>query len=109
MARTSVTLVEEDDGKSLDLRVGESIGLRLHENASTGYRWAFEARDEAAVDVLEEGYAGRPSAVGSGGFVQWTLHARAPGTTHIKLKLWRVWQGDSSVRKRFELTLNIRP
>jgi inhibitor of cysteine peptidase len=105
----ATTLSEADDGESLPLKVGDCVTLRLHENASTGYRWVFDGFDANAIDAREDGYAAGAGSVGSGGDVQWTLQAKSAGTAHVKLKLWRAWEGEASVRKRFAVTLMIRP
>jgi inhibitor of cysteine peptidase len=109
MAQAVAIFTEADNGKSVELRVGDSVALRLYENAATGYRWSFEQLDPAAVDAREDGYTRQSDAIGSGGDMQWTLEAKAPATTQVKLKLWRSWEGDASVQKRFALTLRIRP
>ena len=109
MAPSSVSLTELDDGKTIGARMGDRIELRLRENASTGHRWSFEELDEAVLEASEGEFAGPTQAVGSGGEVRWILHARAPGTAPVKLKLWRRWEGDRSVQKRFAVTLKIRP
>ena len=109
MPQPSTALTEADDGKSVGVHVGETVALRLHENASTGYRWAFDNLDTNVVGVSEGKYVPRTAAVGSGGDMQWILEPRAPGTTQVKLKLLRPWEGDSSIQKRFAVTLVIRP
>lgn len=89
--------------------MGDIVSLRLHENASTGYRWAFDDLDTKVVAAHEGTYLPRGKAVGSGGDVQWTLEAKAPGTAQVRLKLWRRWEGDSSIQKRFAVTLIVHP
>jgi hypothetical protein len=37
------------------------------------------------------------------------MRAKAPGSTTIKLKRWRQWEGEGSVVERFELTLRVSP
>jgi inhibitor of cysteine peptidase len=107
MGQAVTVLGDADDGRRVELRVGDRLTLRLDENASTGYRWSFEGLDERLVGVREEGYVRQPDAVGSGGAAQWTLEARAAGTAQVKLRLWRRWEGDASVRKRYTVTLVI--
>ena len=36
------------------------------------------------------------------------LVARAPGDVALRLKLWRSWEGDFSISRRFYATLQIR-
>src|SRR5262249_52860018 len=101
MAQPRVTLTGLGDGRGVRGRVGEVIELRLRENASTGYRWAFDGLDERVVRASAGDMIVRPRAVGSGGEVRWLLTAAAPATTTVRLKLWRQWEGDRSVQKRF--------
>jgi len=109
MNATIATLTQADSDRTIEVAAGDTIRLRLHENASTGYRWAFEDANTELVDVREDPYVRRSDAVGSGGDTQWTLTAKAPGTAQISLKLWRQWDGDRSVQERFAVTLRIKP
>ena len=105
----SQILTENDNGTIVEYHVGGEALLRLPENASTGYRWAVEAADSNLVDVQEGEYLPMSHAVGSGGEAQWIVRAKATGATQIKLKRWRRWEGESSVRERFEFTLRVMP
>jgi inhibitor of cysteine peptidase len=102
-------LTQADSGRNIELHVGDAVVLRLPERASTGYRWEIEAADTTLVDAQEGQYAAASSAVGGGGETQWTLRARATGIAYIRLKRWRRWEGEDSVRERFEVTLRIVP
>jgi inhibitor of cysteine peptidase len=108
MAEPSVTLTELDDGRTIEARVGDTVELVLPENATTGYRWAFDGLDEQAVRASEGELVGKPAKVGSGGDVRWRLTALAPATTEVKLKLWRRWEGDRSIQKRFAVRLTTK-
>ncbi|MEP7310301.1 MAG: protease inhibitor I42 family protein [Acidobacteriota bacterium] len=109
MAQAAATLTEADNGKDIDVHVGDTIVLRLAENPTTGFRWAFEELDTAAISAKEGDHTHSAEAVGSGGEMTWRLVPAAPGSTPIKLKLWRHWEGDTSVRKRFAVTLKVSP
>jgi inhibitor of cysteine peptidase len=108
MAHPAATLTEADNGKDIDVQVGETIALRLPENPTTGYRWAFDDLDTAAVTAKDGDHTQSSEAVGSGGETTWSLTPTAAGSTPIKLKLWRHWEGDTSIRKRFEVTLKVK-
>jgi len=103
----TTTLTEADRGKTIEVRVGDTVALCLHENAATGYRWTFDGPETSLVDVQAGEHGRQPAAVGSGGEVSWMLRAAAPGTAQVKLKLWRPWEGAKSIQKRFSVTVRI--
>ena len=55
-AKMSSTLTSADNGRTVDLRVGDQVTLRLPENPSTGYRWAVDAADASLVEIQEGEY-----------------------------------------------------
>src|SRR5262245_60862665 len=75
--RISAVLTDTDNGRTIDLRVGDDALLRLPENATTGYRWAVDAANESLVEIKEGRYFPASDAVGSGGEIEWILHAKA--------------------------------
>ena len=97
------------DGTSIDAQVGDTIVLRLSDNATGGYRWELEPVDGEPV-VLESSDFETPNpAIGSGGVATWTLHAASPGTSTIRSKRWRPWEGDASVLARVTVTVHVHP
>lgn len=108
-SRPMLLLKEADNGKSVDLRVGEAFAIELPENATTGYRWEVDHRDEALIEAVanEAHYSGK--AVGSGGEVTFVFKGIRVGSGEISLKQWRRWEGDSSVVGRFRLRVNVVP
>jgi inhibitor of cysteine peptidase len=108
MAEPRATLTELDDGRTIEATVGDTIELRLPENATTGYRWAFDGLDEHVVRADEGELIGKLGRVGSGGDVRWRLTLLTAATTAVKLKLWRRWEGDRSIQRRFAVRLTIK-
>ncbi len=102
-------LTSADNGGTFESRVGETVVLRLPENASTGYRWAVDAVDASLVEIEEGEYVSTSKTMGGGGEAQWLIKAKAPGVTRLKLKRWRQWEGERSVVERYEITLRIAP
>ena len=102
-----MTLTAADNGRTVDVPIGEAIVLRLHENATTGYRWAFDGLDRTLVDAQEGAFLRSSDALGSGGMAQWTLVPAKACSVEVRLKLWRHWEGDRSIRERFAVTLKI--
>lgn len=109
MLDPTVPLTEAADGQTVALRIGEAITVQLPENATTGYRWALDTADAKLVAVREVTQAYPSGVLGSGGVATWQATALAPGTTPVTLKLWRHWEGDRSIMRRFTLHLTIAP
>jgi inhibitor of cysteine peptidase len=105
MATIEVTRAE--DGASVDARVGDTIVVRLSDNPTTGYRWELEPVAGDRMLLEDAGYEPSSRAIGSGGAATWTLHAAAAGTSTIRVKRWRPWEGDSSVLERFAVTVHV--
>jgi inhibitor of cysteine peptidase len=99
-------LSEGDNGRTLDMRVGESVKITLPENATTGYRWAIAHYDELFEAVATEPHYTR-QAIGAGGEVSFIFRARNTGIGEIVLKNWRQWEGEASVTRRFRIQLNV--
>ncbi len=101
-----LTLSEADNGKEVAATVGQQIVLTLPENPSTGYTWAIEL--PAGVEQQSSRFAPAGSAMpGSGGQRVWSMKALRSGESQIRAKLWREWEGDGSVRRRFDVTLRV--
>lgn len=105
----SATLTEADSDRTIEIAVGEVIELCLHENASTGYRWAFDRLNRQVIHASEGELIRQPAAVGNAGDVRFLLTAVQPTTTEIRLKLWRHWEGNRSIQKRVTFKVAIKP
>jgi inhibitor of cysteine peptidase len=101
-------LVETDNDRTVDVRVGDEVRISLPENASTGYRWAIDRYDENIIEALGSEPRYPAGAVGSGGEIAFTFKARKAGTGEIALKHWRHWEGDRSIIARFRARLNVQ-
>jgi inhibitor of cysteine peptidase len=103
-----ITLTRADNGKSVEIRIGDTVVVRLDENPTTGYQWALETHHEEVVTLKSTDYVpARGAGVGSGGQRLFTFQATLAGSTPLRLKLWRAWEGDTSIRERFAVTLQI--
>ncbi|MBI5719636.1 MAG: protease inhibitor I42 family protein [Burkholderiales bacterium] len=101
-------LTAADDGRTLELRAGSEVVIRLPENPSTGFRWEIDT-DKAYVTVERQRFEQRSDRVGGGGESSWVLRASTPGVTTVKLMLWRPWEGERAAIQRFVVTLRIAP
>ncbi|MEA3032286.1 MAG: inhibitor of cysteine peptidase [Sphingomonadales bacterium] len=93
-----------DNGRSVRVRIGETISIRLPENASTGYRWSLADRGGEAVELESTEPDYRPGAVGSGGEILFTLKAKQKGEARVRLVEARSWEKGSE-SKSFEVEI----
>lgn len=106
---TMLSLVEKDNDRTIDIRLGEIVRITLPENASTGYRWTIDHYDKEFIAALEPEPRYSANAIGSGGEITFIFKGEKIGSGEIALKHWRPWEGDSSVTSRFRLWLHVQP
>jgi len=102
---TTITLTECDDGTRVAARVGDTVEIRLPENASTGYRWALQGSDSSVFGPCEAHGEYPCRTTGSSGEAIFRLAVCRPGRATLRLKSWRHWEGESSVRQRFAVSV----
>ncbi len=105
MADVQLTMADADS--QVQVSPGDTVTVTLDQTASTGYRWAIDGDDGANL-ALQGDEIRSSAAVGSKGSVDWVFRAEKPGTTKLRLKLWREWEGDKSVIERFEATVKVQ-
>lgn len=102
-------LTRNDNNRSAEIRVGERIEVQLPENPTTGFTWAIDETDRERLTLEGTDYTPpEVGMIGARGQRTFTFTARQPGDVALKLKYWRLWEGDSSVAERFTVTLRIR-
>ncbi len=102
------TLTREDNDKTIEVQVGDSIVVRLPENPTTGFTWAIDkASDDVPPLETSEYSPAADAGVGGGGQRSLTFKAIRAGTVRLQLKLWREWEGDKSIADRFTATIRV--
>ncbi len=104
MRTATVKVGSSANGRTVRLRVGDTLALTLPGNASTGYHWNVTAIDRKVLTPEPTTYAsskpGLPGAPGT-----WTLHFRAIRAGKAKLGLAYVPPGrGAKAVKAFSLT-----
>lgn len=104
-----MTLTEADKGKTVQVHTSDQVTLQLDENPSTGYLWAIDKTDNTVLVLQHSDYTPTPGgALGSGGLRLFTFIAKNSGTVHLQLKLWRSFEGDSSIIRRYDVTIQVQ-
>jgi inhibitor of cysteine peptidase len=102
------SLSETDNGKTIQVHVGEEIDLALTSNASTGFAWTIEKSNNALLTLKHSDYRGSSNVPGSSGTQTFTFMAKSPGTVTLQLKYWRSFEGDKSIEQRFAVVIQIQ-
>jgi inhibitor of cysteine peptidase len=100
-------ITQADSSKKFDIRIGEIVKLRLHENPTTGYRWHLLASGEPTLQLIEESFAPSTGAVGAGGMRSWIFRAALAGTTRLELEQRRSWQRQAI--DKFNVIIGVMP
>jgi predicted secreted protein len=106
---TLISLSENDNGRTVDLQVGDKLDVVLKENPSTGFIWETESLDETIVKQIgEPEFKADTGAIGSGGSKTFHFEVVASGQTYLKLILHRPWETDVPPSMTFEVTIIVK-
>lgn len=103
---STIVLTEADNGRSIELSVGDVLQIRLFENPTTGYRWRIERIEHSILterDVTSE--KSDAPVPGAGRYIIFVLNAEHVGATQLHFKRWQQWEGD--VDQRFNITISV--
>lgn len=106
------TVTNSDRGKTVTLKAGQSLTLRLNENPTTGYRWIIPTFDAQLIRLTDDRFeptatANKPMMMGAGGQRILILQASRPGTIQLNLENKRSWDLESPSAESFDLTVQI--
>jgi inhibitor of cysteine peptidase len=107
-------LTAADDGRTVDLIVGETVDLHLESNPTTGYSWnSLRLPDWKIVKQTNHAYQGPESTssthvlVGAGGKEHWKFLAVAEGETGIDLVYRRGWEDPQEMDQKLSIQFKV--
>ena len=107
MADTVLTY--QDNGKSIDILVGNCLTVQLKESPTTGYVWVNKTiGDVLLLQNSDFSPASSPGVVGGAGLKTLQFVVSKPGKTNLLLKQMREWEGESSAVEVFSVTINAK-
>lgn len=102
----AVRLDARDNGRRLELRVGQRLMLQLRANPSTGYSWEVVSSGQPVLRQLgEPTYTPDSHMVGAGGQLQYEFRAEQAGTASLKLAYARPWEKGKEPADTFSVTV----
>ena len=103
-----MALTPLDNGKSITLKVGESVRISLGENPGTGFRWALQPSDDKVLGLSASDFIQTfETGAGGGGQRVWKFVAQKSGEVRLVVNRLRAWEGDKSTVERFEVTIRV--
>ena len=103
-------LTTADNGKTVEVKMGDQIVIELEGNPSTGYTW--EAMDLDASMFQQVGgtefKGSSPGLVGAGGTLTLTFKALKPGTATLTLIYHRPWETDVKPQDIFTVSVVVK-
>ena len=100
------TVTEADNGRTIEVAIGDTIEVHLPETASTGFRWHVASSGDPVCAIAEETRVPPGTAKpGAPGTHQWRLEARKAGEALFKLAYRRPWESGNAER---EFTIRLR-
>jgi inhibitor of cysteine peptidase len=82
----TITVTKANNGKTVTLKKGDKLLVKLAANATTGYAWKIKSVNKTVLKSLGSKYiAPKTGLVGAGGTYKLSLRAHAKGTTTLTL------------------------
>jgi inhibitor of cysteine peptidase len=107
-ASSTMTVTDQNNGKTIDLAKGGTLVVELSSNPSTGYSWALTG-DPAPLKLVSSDYKQTDQAgkMGAPGVQQFRLEATAPGSSALKLVYRRPWEKSVAPARTFALHVKV--
>lgn len=108
----AVTVTADDNGRKVDLAVGQELVVRLASNRTTGYAWTIT--DSANAVLAQQGKpdyvtdATLERKIGVGGTEIWRLKAVKTGQQTLRFEYRRPWERDAAPAKTVSYLVTVR-
>ena len=104
-----IKLTEKDAGRTVEMKVGDTLQVMLEGNPTTGYDWERASGDEAVLEQLGAStFKADSDLMGSGGQVTLRFKAVAAGQTTLQLVYHRPWEEDVEPLETFSVQVVVR-
>ncbi len=104
----TLTITQEDNGKSMTVKLGDKIRIELKELGSAGYGWYFENLDKEHLElVLKETKVISEGKVGASVMAVWLFETKKEGSSEIKMDYYRNWEGIEKAAERFRVKVTV--
>jgi predicted secreted protein len=100
LAAGTLILTEADEGKTIDLAVGQQAELKLGMSGGTGYTWTLDETDGKVITVGERRTetGDDPNKIGGPVTVVYPITGAGKGTAKLTARLIRPWMADKPAK-----------
>lgn len=106
MAEFVVT--QSDRGRTVDIRLGDVIVIRMAENLTTGYGWEIESGEGTVLALKGANYVeAAGTSMGRGGMCVLRFVALTQGSQEVRLQLRRPWDPPDKAIEQFCITVRV--
>jgi inhibitor of cysteine peptidase len=106
------SLTEKDDGKTVAVKEGQNVLVKLKSNPSTGYKWVVASTDKTFGYPAYDRFLKNGDAVGSSGIQRLTWKTKGGismvGKHTVKLEYRREWEEKKAPEKTFSVTIDVQ-
>jgi inhibitor of cysteine peptidase len=108
-AQDSLKIGEQDAGKTVTLKMGDTLVVSLEGNVTTGFNWVPAPQEPALLQQVGEPEVTPVSdLVGASGTIVLKFKAAAAGQTLLRLDYKRPFEQDTPPVKTFEVTVIVK-
>lgn len=105
----SITIGEQDAGKTVELKTGDTLVVALDGNITTGFNWIPAPQDPVLLEQAGEVEVTPDSdLIGAPGKIVLQFIATTQGQTLLHLDYKRAWEVDTPPEKTFEVTVVVK-
>jgi len=102
----TIVLTEKDSGRTISVRTGDYIEVRLNANPATGYLWSSNTPNDYVLRLLLDQYERKNQKLNPAGAPSvkiFTYGVVGPGETGIRLEYRRPWEKDKPPERTFDV------
>ena len=105
----TISIGEQDDGKSIELKTGGLLEISLNGNITTGYNWVPVIQDPIILEQVGDVQVTPASdQLGAPGVIVLTFKAISQGQTNLRLEYKQPWDENTLPEQIFEVTVEIK-
>ena len=105
----TVTINEDDAGKTIELKTGDTLLVSLEGNMTTGFSWIPAPQDPVLLELVGDvTITPESDAVGAPGTLVLTFKATKTGQTTLHLDYKRSWEEGVTSEKVFDVTVVVK-